>query len=54
MFWDAIISESAMSGYDEISFGHFDPEEKYTVKAVGVTFIGLLCGCFHAGLVDKG
>ena len=50
--WNAIISGLAMNGYVKISFGHFGQVEKIGIKPDGNTFIALLCGCTHAGLVD--
>ena len=32
----------------------FLAKEKIGIKPDGNTFIGLLCGCTHAGLVDEG
>lgn len=52
--WNAIISGLAMNGYVKISFGLFGQVEKFGIKPDGNTFIGLLCGCTHAGLVDEG
>lgn len=52
--WNAIISGLAMNGYVKISFGLFGQVEKLGIKPDGNTFIGLLCGCTHAGLVDEG
>ena len=52
--WNAIISGLAMNGYVKISSGLFGQVEKIGIKPDGNTFIGLLCGCTHAGLVDEG
>ncbi|XP_068644581.1 putative pentatricopeptide repeat-containing protein At3g08820 [Aristolochia californica] len=52
--WNAIISAFAMSGHVKISFALFNQIEKLGIKPNGNTFIGLLSGCTHAGLVDEG
>jgi pentatricopeptide repeat protein len=52
--WNAIISGLAMNGHVKAAFGLFGQIEKIGIQPDGNTFIGLLCGCTHAGLVDDG
>ncbi|KAG9445469.1 hypothetical protein H6P81_016809 [Aristolochia fimbriata] len=52
--WNAIISALAMSGHVKILLALFNQMEKLGIKPNGNTFVGLLCGCTHAGLVDDG
>lgn len=52
--WNAIISALAMNGHVKASFAVFGQVEKFGIQPNGNTFIGLLCGCTHAGLVDEG
>ncbi|XP_004305093.1 PREDICTED: putative pentatricopeptide repeat-containing protein At3g08820-like [Fragaria vesca subsp. vesca] len=52
--WNAAMSGLAMNGHVKAVFGLFGQVEKYGVRATGNTFMGLLCGCCHAGLVDEG
>ena len=43
-----------MNGNVKISFGLFGQVEKIGIKPDGNTFIDLLYGCTHVGLVDEG
>ncbi|KAL5550695.1 hypothetical protein UlMin_000871 [Ulmus minor] len=52
--WNAAISGLAMNGHVKASFGLFGQMQKSGFHFNGNTFIGLLCGCTHAGLVDEG
>ncbi|KAL2509821.1 putative pentatricopeptide repeat-containing protein [Forsythia ovata] len=52
--WNAVISGLSMSGHVKAAFGCFAQVEKYGLKPDGNTFMGLLCGCTHAGLVNDG
>lgn len=52
--WNAILSGLAMNGYVKAAFGLFGQIEKFGIQPDGNTFIGLLCGCTHGGLVDEG
>ncbi|KAL0007978.1 hypothetical protein SO802_009480 [Lithocarpus litseifolius] len=52
--WNAIISGLAMNGHVKSAFGLFGQIEKTGIQPDGNTFMGLLCGCTHAGLVDDG
>ncbi|KAG2669397.1 hypothetical protein I3760_14G033000 [Carya illinoinensis] len=52
--WNAIISGLSMNGHVKAAFGLFAQIEKTGIQPDGNTFIGLLCACTHAGLVDEG
>ncbi|KAJ9185441.1 hypothetical protein P3X46_005079 [Hevea brasiliensis] len=52
--WNAAISGLAMNGHVKTAFGLFSKLEKFGIQPDGNTFVGLLCGCTHAGLVDDG
>ncbi|KAI8025510.1 putative pentatricopeptide repeat-containing protein [Camellia lanceoleosa] len=52
--WNAVISGLAMNGYVKAAFGLFGQVEKYGIRPNENTFMGLLCGCTHAGLVNDG
>ncbi|GAV80842.1 LOW QUALITY PROTEIN: PPR domain-containing protein/PPR_2 domain-containing protein/PPR_3 domain-containing protein/DYW_deaminase domain-containing protein, partial [Cephalotus follicularis] len=52
--WNAAISGLAMNGHVKTVFGLFGQIEKSGIRPDGSTFMGLLCGCTHAGLVDEG
>ncbi|CAK9153743.1 unnamed protein product [Ilex paraguariensis] len=52
--WNAAISGLAMNGHVKAAFGLFGQVEKLGIQPDGNTFIGLLCGCTHSGLVDEG
>jgi len=52
--WNAAISGLAMSGHVKAAFGLFGQMEKSGIEPDGNTFVGLLCACTHAGLVDEG
>ncbi|KAL5742424.1 hypothetical protein ACOSP7_029156 [Xanthoceras sorbifolium] len=52
--WNAIISGLAMNGHVKTAFGIFGQVEKCGIQPNENTFVGLLCGCTHAGLVDEG
>ncbi|KAL1346673.1 hypothetical protein HN51_020264 [Arachis hypogaea] len=52
--FNAIISGLAMNGHVRATFGVFGQMEKYGIQPDGNTFVGLLCGCVHAGLVNDG
>ncbi|PIA63056.1 hypothetical protein AQUCO_00200827v1 [Aquilegia coerulea] len=54
VLWNAMISGLAMNGHIKAAFGLFAQMEKMGIQPDGNTFIGLLCGCTHAGLVDEG
>lgn len=52
--WNAMISGLVMTGQHKVSFGLFAQLEKLGIRPEGNTFVGLLCGCTHAGLVEDG
>lgn len=52
--WNAMMTGLAMAGHWNIAFGLFAQMEKLGVWPDGNTFLGLLCSCTHAGLVDEG
>ncbi|XP_057726321.1 pentatricopeptide repeat-containing protein At4g39952, mitochondrial [Arachis stenosperma] len=52
--WNAMISGYGMNGYAESALDIFKHMEKSNVKPNGVTFLGLLSACAHAGLVEEG
>ncbi|KAL5723135.1 hypothetical protein ACHQM5_006564 [Ranunculus cassubicifolius] len=52
--WNAVISGLAMNGHVNAVFALFAQMEKIGIQPDGNTFIGLLCSCTHAGLVDEG
>lgn len=52
--WNAIITGFAMHGYGEEALDIFAEMERQKVKPNGITFIGLLHACSHAGLVTEG
>ncbi|KAM6550487.1 hypothetical protein CsatB_000295 [Cannabis sativa] len=52
--WNAAISGLAMNGHVEAAFGLFGQMEKSAIQPDETTFMGLLSGCAHAGLVDDG
>ncbi|XP_016448504.1 putative pentatricopeptide repeat-containing protein At3g08820 [Nicotiana tabacum] len=54
VIWNAVISGLAMHGHVKSAFCCFGQVEKHGMKPDGNTFMGLLCACTHAGLVDDG
>lgn len=52
--WNAAISGLAMTGHVRPAFALFGQVEKSGIQPDGNTFVALLCGCTHAGLVDEG
>ncbi|CBI18084.3 unnamed protein product, partial [Vitis vinifera] len=55
--WGAMIQGYALNGLPKEAIDLFlqmQRENKLGIKPDGNTFIGLLCGCTHAGLVDEG
>lgn len=52
--FNAVISGLAMISHVKTSFGCFGLVIKYGLKPDKYTFLGLLCGCAHAGLVKDG
>ncbi|KAF8410965.1 hypothetical protein HHK36_003503 [Tetracentron sinense] len=52
--WNSVIVGLAMHGYGKEAIDAFVEMEKEKVRPDGVTFVGLLCGCSHSGLVFEG
>lgn len=52
--FNAVISGLAMYGHVGAAFGVFGQMEKLGIQPDENTFLGLLCGCTHAGLVGDG
>ncbi|KAF8401454.1 hypothetical protein HHK36_012393 [Tetracentron sinense] len=54
MAWSAMISGLAMHGYGEECLDLFSKMQTQGVRPNAVTFLGVLCGCVHGGLVSEG
>ncbi|KAM7495853.1 hypothetical protein LguiA_020267 [Lonicera macranthoides] len=54
MAWSTMISAFAMHGHSEECFGLFSAMMNNGVTPNAVTFVGVLCACVHAGLVNEG
>lgn len=54
MVWSTMISALAMHGHSEECFGLFSAMMNNGVRPNAVTFVGVLCACVHAGLVNEG
>ncbi|XAR60803.1 hypothetical protein NMG60_11034320 [Bertholletia excelsa] len=52
--WNSIICGLGMHGYGQEAIDVFTSLEKEKIKPDGVTFIGLLSGCSHSGLISAG
>ncbi|XP_030538659.1 putative pentatricopeptide repeat-containing protein At3g08820 [Rhodamnia argentea] len=52
--WNAAITGLALNGHVKPAFALFGQVEKLGVRPDGNTFMGLLCACTHAGLVNEG
>ncbi|XP_057549648.1 putative pentatricopeptide repeat-containing protein At3g08820 [Amaranthus tricolor] len=52
--WNAAISGLSINGHVKLAFGLFAQMEKLGFQPNSNTYLGLLCGCTHAGLVDEG
>ncbi|KAK1259914.1 Pentatricopeptide repeat-containing protein [Acorus gramineus] len=50
--WNAMVVGFAMHGHGELSVEYFYRMLKGSVRPDGVSFLGVLVGCSHAGLVD--
>ncbi|EXB79413.1 hypothetical protein L484_011606 [Morus notabilis] len=51
--WNAMIVGFAMHGLGELSLSYFRRMTKEGIKPDGVTFLGVLVGCSHSGLVEQ-
>ncbi|KAL4201876.1 hypothetical protein AMTRI_Chr02g260970 [Amborella trichopoda] len=54
MAWTTMIKGMAMHGHGTEALELFTQMEEEGVTPDDITFIGVLCACTHAGLVDKG
>jgi pentatricopeptide repeat protein len=54
VIWSAILGGCAMNGHGKEALKYFEQMCEEGVQSDGVTFIGLLSACSHAGLVDEG
>ncbi|KAI3465389.1 hypothetical protein Pfo_022052 [Paulownia fortunei] len=54
IIFNAVICGLAMTGHVKAAFSCFGLVQKCGLNPDGNTFLGLLCGCTHAGLVDDG
>ncbi|CAN0879606.1 Putative pentatricopeptide repeat-containing protein At3g08820 [Linum grandiflorum] len=54
VLWNAAISGLISNGHFAAAFGVFGQMQKCGIRPDGNTFVGLLCGCTHAGLVKEG
>ncbi|KAL4186119.1 hypothetical protein AMTRI_Chr09g32190 [Amborella trichopoda] len=52
--WNAMIMGLAVNGHGETSIGVFLEMERERKRPDEVTFVGVLCACSHAGLLDEG
>ncbi|XP_068653433.1 pentatricopeptide repeat-containing protein At1g33350 [Aristolochia californica] len=52
--WNSLINCLALHGQNEKAIAAFKDMENMGFKPVGVTFVGLLNACTHAGLLDEG
>lgn len=52
--WNAIICGLAMHGLANLSLKIFSDLQKRRIKLNSITFMGVLCACCHAGLVEEG
>ncbi|XP_010904623.1 pentatricopeptide repeat-containing protein At2g29760, chloroplastic [Elaeis guineensis] len=52
--WNSIICGLALHGYGKASLEIFEDMQSRGIKPDDITFIGLLSGCSHAGLVNEG
>ncbi|KAL1203819.1 Pentatricopeptide repeat-containing protein [Cardamine amara subsp. amara] len=51
--WNAMITGLAMHGYGELTVDYFRKIVSSGIKPDGVSFISVLVGCSHSGLVDE-
>eukprot|EP01018_Ginkgo_biloba_P019749 Gb_26057 [translate_table: standard] len=52
--WNTIIKGYAQHGYGEEALQLFTEMQQTGMKPDCITFVGVLCACSHAGLVDQG
>ncbi|KAA8540595.1 hypothetical protein F0562_024486 [Nyssa sinensis] len=51
--WNALLVGFAMHGHGQLLLEYFSRMVKAGVQPDGVTFLGVLVGCSHAGLIDE-
>lgn len=51
--WNAMLVGFAVHGYGELLLDHLCQMVEAGIKPDGVTFLGVLLGCSHAGLIDE-
>ncbi|XP_026459488.1 pentatricopeptide repeat-containing protein At2g13600-like [Papaver somniferum] len=54
LIWSIMIRGLAMNGHGNLALDLFEEMLQFGVEPDGITFIGVLSACSHAGLVDKG
>lgn len=52
--WNIMLTGYALNGFMEEAMELFDEIVNSDIKPDGITFIALLSGCSHAGLIDEG
>ncbi|KAK6155086.1 hypothetical protein DH2020_009334 [Rehmannia glutinosa] len=52
--WSSMILGFAQHGFARHALQLFDKMKKHSIKPNHVTFLGILCACSHAGLVEDG
>lgn len=52
--WNSMISGYAQHGHGRRALGVFKEMKSYNLKMDGITFIGVISACTHAGLVEEG
>ncbi|GMG98457.1 hypothetical protein Nepgr_000297 [Nepenthes gracilis] len=52
--WNSMISGYAQHGYGEKALKVFEEMQRRNIEMDGITFIGVISACTHAGLVDEG
>ncbi|XP_022714800.1 putative pentatricopeptide repeat-containing protein At3g15930 [Durio zibethinus] len=52
--WTAMIVGLAINGHGEEALGMFSEMLRASIKPDEITYIGVLCACTHAGMVDEG
>ncbi|XP_058092136.1 pentatricopeptide repeat-containing protein At2g29760, chloroplastic-like [Magnolia sinica] len=54
MAWTSMIGGLAVNGYAKDALELFSVMQESGPRPDGITFVGVLCACSHAGLVDQG
>ncbi|ONK58644.1 uncharacterized protein A4U43_C09F15170 [Asparagus officinalis] len=50
--WNAIVVGVAMHGHGDLAMGYFERMKEEGVSPDGISFLGVLVGCSHTGMVD--